>query len=579
MRYLVAFVLCLLATHADAASWFIRSPQSCENHGDGKSYACAGAPGAPGAYNTATPGALNWSTSGIKAGDTIYICGTIKTPFSVPDTAAGTAAAPITVSFDCPNDPGKIRRITEHHGPNVSSTWIEETTGLWYLQLSMPNSPKRVWRDGVELIRSESKELLGTFLQYGPLRAWWHDGATNRLYFSSPVNPTLTFKTLESLAATNTTCDFAAMCFQKHTNRYFTIINPNLEGGNLGALYIAGASFINVYGTSPEKCHIGGHSNRGIYIGDTAANGTGWPAHDNKITDCTLDPLLGPQFDGYQHEWNGITHDGVFAADGNYGNTFARLTVRNWQHTGIALVGLRASGAVTNNIVEDIHFVCDDFIEYCRAFAIDGLSAGKASGNIIRNSVIENMTVRSQYNGDHNELSHNFFLNQRIGTVTLGKYNFSQVIEIQSYVGPSTDNLIKENIFYHVSTAPCISFRPDAYEERRYIIEGNTFIGCGGIDMPEAPYVAIYWPEHTLVSDHVIRNNTFIQHGTEFPILYKTSGRISASSLNALCPTCTGNIELSLTSSSFVPSSAQCGMNIRWFNVLRTYNLCLAPKG
>lgn len=584
MFLLTVLLSLLLSSYAYAGTtgqdlWYIRSANACQNHGDGTSYDCAQVPGGKGAYTTTAPGALNWApVTGIDDGDVVYICGVHTTPFFVPDTAAGSVTKPIVINFSCPGDPGKLKQLTTHHSSQIQSTWVEESPSLWYLQLQTPNSPKRVWKDGLEIIRSESKALLGTVIPDGPVRAWWHDAVTNRLYLKSPVNPTLTFQTLESLAAWNTSCAFAAMCFQKQTNQYFDIIDPVLEGGNLGSLYIAGASYINVKGTVEGRCRIGGRSNRGAYIGDTAANGTGWPAHHVTINNCTIDGKLGTQFDGYMHEWNGTTHDGLFVADSAHSNTFTNLVLRNWQHTGIAFIAIRTSGTVINNVVDNVTFICDDFIEYCRAFAIDGLSAGKASGNRITNSVIDGMTVRSQYNGDHNVLDHNLFVNQRIGKVTLGKYNLSQVIEIQSYVGPSDANSITNNVFYNTSTAPCISFRPDAYAETNYLIEGNIFVGCGGPDMPEAQNAAIYWPQHALVTGHVIRNNVFFNTGVTLPILYN-GAMLSFSELNNACPTCSGNIDFVLMSFEIRRSAGQsCGLGMQWGNTLQTYNFCVVPK-
>lgn len=554
-------------------TWYVRPNTECVVNGNGLAYTCAATPGGQGAFNSTDSG-LNWTpTTGIDDGDIVYVCGFHKTGLLVGTLAAGSVNKPITVRFDCPGNPGRILQQTILAEASQAVNWINESPGVWYISLaSYSNSPKRVWSNGVELMRSETKTVLGQPVSVtGPVRGWWFDSTNNRLYLPSNVNPSVTLTELKTLSSSNTPCSFSAICFTRKENKFFNVINPNLEGGGLGAVYILGATDIKIYGlVSSADCRIGRYSNRGVYISDSAGNGTGIASGNIEIFNCTLDPGLPESIAGYTHEVNGVTHDGIFVSEGSNNNSFHDLLIYDWQHTGFSIAAIRGTTTITNNVVTNVTFECRWFVEYCRAFGIDGQQLNFATGNVIRNSRIKNMTVRSQLNGNGNIVEDNLFTDQRVGAVVIDKSHLSQVLEFQGYAGPSQDNVVRRNIFANNTASPCISFRSSTFTNENHTIEENTFINCGGLDTPGADYVAVHIPSELNVGDQILRNNKFVISNGQLPINYKAAGFVSVSDFEAACTgdTCDGNFEMDSSGFAAFDSNssyaAKCGLGTWW---------------
>lgn len=566
-------------THAAVGStasdiWYVRTAAECAVNGDGLAYDCATTPGGHGAFNGTTPTQMNWTpATGIDDGDIVYICGTHHTGLYIGVAAAGSQGKPITIHFGCPGNAGKIIQQTVLAEALQATNWVNEASGRWYLSLaSYANSPKRVWANMVELMRSETKDVLGQPVSLnGPVRGWWFDDVNNRLYLPSTVNPAVTLMELRTLSSSNTPCSFSAICLTRKENKFFDIVNPNIEGGGLGAIYILGATDIRIFGSSTvDDCRIGRLSNRGIYISDSSGNGSGVASARIEVFNCRLDPGLQESIDGYTHELNGVTHDGIFISEGSNDNNFHDLIVNDWQHTGISIAAIRGTTTITNNRISNVTFTCQWFVEYCRAFGVDGSRLHAATGNMFVNNRVKNMTVRSQLNGNGNIVEGNLFTDQRIGAVVIDKSHISQVLEFQGYAGPSQDNLIRRNIFANNLASPCISFRNGTNTVSGNIIVENTFINCGGLDTPGAEYTALYIPEDATIGAQVIRNNTFLVSNGEAPIHYKNLGKISAIAFNAGCSgdVCEGNVAIDAAQYPVMNSdeafATRCGIGMWW---------------
>ena len=99
--------LCLVSpTYAvESQAWYVRPSTVCPVNGNGLQPSCATSNGGPGAFSGF--GAIIWSpTSGVKAGDTLYVGGLHTTQLSV--SVSGTPSARITISGDFPGDRGAI---------------------------------------------------------------------------------------------------------------------------------------------------------------------------------------------------------------------------------------------------------------------------------------------------------------------------------------------------------------------------------------------------------------------------------------------------------------------------------------
>lgn len=577
LRILLLFILPLLYCSSAQSqtgnqwpqSWFVRPSTSCAFNGDGLSYECAQYNGGTGAFNSFV--GINWTpVAGVDKGDILFVCGEHSSTFVIPSHVTGDDQNHITVDFLCPNDRGKIRTRTVLSNALDPASWINTHPNIWRISLTQfDNFPRRVWTNGVEQIMSESFGMLGVRSSsgpYGPVRFWWYDISSKSMYVFSKTNPSQWLTSVETLSSTNTGCSYASLCILRPTNKYIDVLNPILEGGGLGSLFILGASNIRVLGIEgAESCHIGGFAGRGILISDSGSNGTGAQSDSIEIGHCRLDPYLPSYLSGYQHELNGVTHDGISAFHGVNNSWFHDLVIRSWQHTGVTLIAHRGVGSVNNNILERITYDCDLFVEYCRAFAVDSVNLSKASHNIFRDSVITNQTVRSQFNGDHNTVQNNIFMNQRLGSVTIGKSHISQVLESQGYLGPSEDNRLIGNVFYNNKVGPCFYIRPDTNTKKRFTISGNLFIDCGGTDTPGAEGVALFIPDEGISSQHVITRNIFVVPDGRHPLFYKELGKASVEQIHGRCvsDTCSLNTE-SYTDMVQVPVSISCTSPFIW---------------
>ncbi|MCE5230701.1 right-handed parallel beta-helix repeat-containing protein [bacterium] len=118
VRHLVSALIALITIgSASASTWYVRPEAAAGTYGkeDGTSYANA--------FNGLTigdrsKGGLKWGTGGIKAGDTLYICGNHWLNISkasdsffhgrIPIPVNGTATAPITIRMDSSSGAGII---------------------------------------------------------------------------------------------------------------------------------------------------------------------------------------------------------------------------------------------------------------------------------------------------------------------------------------------------------------------------------------------------------------------------------------------------------------------------------------
>lgn len=548
--FVIINVLNISITHAAVGTsgtelWYVRSSTECAFNGDGLAYGCATEVGGSGAFVSNSPSNLIWTAvTGIDDGDTLYVCGTQKYPIVVPTNVVGTITQPIKISYDCPSNIGKIVATKSMTEALLSSSWVNESAGVWYL--SMTNytwkDPKRLWVNGIEQFPSNTKANLGTSVGGGPTGKFYYDGGTSRMYYSSVVNPSVGLTDMVSLVAGSGACEYTALCINSPTNKYIEIINPKLEGGYFGSLYVLGASDIKVYGTglSESYCTIGGKSSRGVLISDTSTAGTGTRSQTISVESCVIDPIVPTNFTDYTWQWNGGNGDGVALVYGVDGSMIRKNIIRNWQHAMVNVVATLGTGLATNNIIEQNQLICEDHIEYCRGFAIDGGSIGRATGNIVRRNLINGMTIRSQYNGNGNIVTKNLFKHHRSGAV---KPEATQSIDMEGYAGPSQDNELSKNVFVDNPYGPCISFRSGANIKSGFVVSDNVLLGCGGSNVVGYENTAIVVQDAPTVGNQTWLRNIIYNVNNIDSIFYKTLGKVSVGAFQAGCigDVCTEN--------------------------------------
>lgn len=553
---LFSFLLNVIPDIGNAATWFVRPIADCAYSGNGAAYECAPSSGQRGAFRDTS--AVNWNPlNGVAPGDTLYVCGQHLHGMQV--ATAGTETQRVTISFSCPGNNGRIIQRVIHADALQEQNWAQPLPYIWYIANPYINKPYRLWINMQEQVASESKDYLGTQVSpTGPFRTWWYDALNKHIYIYSRGNPAQYILEMRSLASSNSNCMYAAICLTV-SNHHIDIVNPDLQGGGLGAVYIAGSSYIRIFGDHKTRCSIGAWGARGITMSDSSVSGVGTSAHHNEVYNCVIDPYVSPGLDGMTHELNGTTGDGIVLSQGADDNYFHDLTIRNWQHSMVNIVGTVGTLPLQRNVFEYITYECSDYVEYCRAFSVDGNSLDRVSGNVFRSSVISNMTVRSQLNGNANIVEKNYFKHQRNGTVLKGPLTIAQVLEFEGYAGPSQDNVVRGNVFFGNRISPCVSFRPNARLLSGHRIEKNIFINCGGVD---GNYTALFMPEHINLGSNTVRENTFI--GAD-PIYYRSVGKTSVSQFEAACTSdqCSGNQEALLTSFPIITDGG-CLLGFLW---------------
>lgn len=548
----VVLVVCLITGEIEAAigtlgqeSWYIRSNTECAFNGDGLSYDCATEVGGSGAFVSKVPSNLIWtSVIGIDDGDILYICGTQNNPIVVPSNISGTLLSPITIRFDCPFNYGKIVATKNMTEALISTSWVNESAGVWYLSTTNYTwrDPKRLWVNGVEQFPSNTKANLGVALGGGPVGKFYYDSGTSRMYYSSITNPSIGLVSMVSLVANGGVCEYTALCINSPTNQHINIVDPKLEGGYFGSLYLLGASDIKVYGTEllDTNCVIGAKSSRGVLISDTSTAGTGVKAQRILIDKCIVDPIIPVEFTKYTWQWNGGNGDGIALVYGVDNAVVQNSIVRDWQHAMINMAATLGTGQVINNIIEQNQLTCSDHIEYCRAFAIDGGGINRATGNVVRRNLIDGMTIRSQYNGNGNTVTKNLFKHQRSGTV---KPEATQSIDMEGYAGPSQDNELSKNVFVDNPYGPCISFRSGANTKSGFIVSDNVLLGCGGSNVVGYENTAIVVQDAPTVGSQTWLRNIIYNVNNIDSVFYKTLGKVSVGAFQAGCigDVCTEN--------------------------------------
>ncbi len=535
-------------------TWYVRPVGACVNNGDGLAYGCAASAGATGAF--IGRGNPIWTaTTGIDDGDTLYVCGehTGGDVLFSSGAAAGTAAAPIIINFDCPDDAGIIKQVTTMTEALTPANWTNESGSLWYLSVASYSwkDPRRIWLNDVELFPSNSKANLGARVNSAtaPIGIFWYDSGNARIYLYSATNPSTDLTSFQSLVAAGAGT-YNAMRIPSDSADYITIINPRLEGGQLASLYILGGDNITVLGTNADDstCNIGKNGVRGIFVSDANGNGTGNLSLDVTIQDCTIDPVVPDQYRGSAWEYNWGFGDGISVSFGTTRTRVISNTINGWPHSNYLIQAISGTTSVTDGYVAENTFTCTRNTAYCRGFGIDGAAAGRATNNWVVRNTFTGFPNRSQFNGDANYLVANIFRDMRPDTVYS---NRNEMLLFQPYGGYSDGNTVANNTFENNAYAPCIGWMSDpGGTVQNHRIVNNILHNCGGPYRTGHVDAAINLPVNDLigtdVGDQIIESNVIYNDSRPAVIYYKGVGLTTVAEFQAACSgdTCTGNLEI-----------------------------------
>jgi hypothetical protein len=389
----------MLAGQAGGATWYVRPFGGSYGSANGTS------------YNNAWNGLGNivWGASGVKAGDTLYVCGT-HTDRWLSVGASGANGSPIRIRGDASEEAGKIRLVSSIPGWDVSGNWQSGgvVANTYYISLASLtyDNPRRLWVNLTEWKQASAEANISA--EY----PWFYKTATKDLYvYSEKGNPAKVFKSMEGLQH--------LMCYSSLvilTRDYIDVSGINVEGGNYDAIRVSTSNYINIFNSN-----IGKDSLDGIVL--TTSNYV-------NIYKNTLDTNF--KF-AYNYELTG-SQDGVKINSGSYNKIYNNI-FRNWAHNAIYLRNLvGAQVETTFNEAYDNDISAPD-ISYGRAFETFAFAAGRCSYNKFYKNNIHDLTVRSQIGGDHNEFYYNIF--RKITNSPAAGYNTAQAMLISAYSASS----------------------------------------------------------------------------------------------------------------------------------------------
>lgn len=213
------------------------------------------------------------------------------------------------------------------------------------------------------------------------------------------------------------------------TGDNITLTNMNISGSKLASVELQG-----VQNSTVNSSFIGEHSYRGLNLirSGTVAN------QNNIFKNLTLNSK-------YRYDNTDLStdlEDGIHLSSSSW-NTFEDITLIDWGHSSIYILGATAGYCSNNNTFNNI-LIQDTVSQYNRGLNIDG-NLDCAANNSISDVVILDTTVRSQVNGNDNNIF-NITIENVVSSSRTGSGDIGQAIDCDVYTGGyvSQDNLFED---------------------------------------------------------------------------------------------------------------------------------------
>lgn len=391
-------------------------------------------------------------------------------------TAYGTGAKPIITGRDTVNgwsDDGEWSRPWPATRPNV---WYqaEARTPLYWTAF-------RMWLNGVEEERPEN------FPPTAEKPWYWHED--DSLFIYSTTNPGATFTSIEK-----GTCYYSGFDFD--LDHYFTLQNLDLQHFYM-CVRIDGADGIVI-----DSCNMTG------YFGVNAFADGGIESRDCVIKNCNFSTNLA-----FNSGWEAYYTEDAIKVGCNCNNwDIYDNYVSDWGHASIVLECLQTDGRRIDSIrIHDNYFTSPN-IDYGGRIAADYYS-GQA--NKIYKNIINDISIRNQFNGDSLEVSYNVFNDISSPSWRLG---YGSAIAIQGYNASTTpsymkfhNNIINDCDDHGIDISHYTGRRPKEHNE----FINNIFFNCAdyGLSMyTNSLDSGIY--------SNIFRNNIFHTTGVSNIIRY-----------------------------------------------------------
>lgn len=315
-----------------------------------------------------------------------------------------------------------------------SLNWTSLGNNIWSTA-DVPYDPKRLLKDGVELLDAAQDRIQELGTNIPDLVEWHYDDDTHilKMYSSdSPENHDIKFS--------SETC--ALSIADEHN---LNIQNIEFKGGYSICAALSSCTNLNI-----TDCIFGENANFGVRMGVYKENGVSFGLSDNiVINNCLIDSKYIFDYSQAGADYgtsNRGPREGVLFR-GTINCELKNSTVKNYCHANVNIFapatepgGTQLDERVVRNCKIYNNTITSPDIAYGGRIAIDGF----CYDNEIYNNLFIDISVQNQINGFNNHIHHNIF--ERVKNTPLKAYTTGFAIAIQGYYLEVYGNIFENNV-------------------------------------------------------------------------------------------------------------------------------------
>ena len=357
--------------------------------------------------------------------------------------------------------------IVSHNSLN----WTSLGNHIWSTS-DVPYDPKRLLKDGVELLDAAQDRVQELGTNIPDLVEWYYDDDTHilKMYsIDSPENHDIKFSS-----------ELSALSIADEHN--LNIQNIEFKGG-----YSTCAALTSCTNTDVTDCIFGENANFGVRMGVYIENGVSFGLSDNiVINNCLIDSKYTFNYSQAGTDY-GTSDRGPREGVLFWGTINCELknsTVKNYCHANINIFapatepgGTQLDERVVQNCKIYNNTITSPDIAYGGRMAIDGF----CYDNEIYNNLFIDISVQNQFNGFNNHIHHNIF--ERVRNTPLKYYPTGNAIAIQGYYLEVYGNIFENNVMIDCeSNGIFISGNNSNGNITNNIFRNNIIYNCGTDD-------------------------------------------------------------------------------------------------
>lgn len=391
-------------------------------------------------------------------------------------------------------------------------SWTSLGSNKWSAPTSL--APRRVFKNGTELLMAQTFGLLGT------------DGSG---YFSESSKITV-YSTTNPNLDTFSWSNFTYIIYFDNVD-YITWDNIDFRGGHNSSIQIRKNNSNWVI----KNCNIGKNASEGVVI----QNSNYITIEDNNIDANFIVDMSRIVPGGTGVDWRSCG-DGVTMYNGVNNCIIRNNTFKNWGHAAFAGQTDNSSSRITNNKVYGNDMSTPDIL-YGRAIGYSGYF----EDNEIYNNYIHNTSTTNQLGGSRNHFHHNIIdgvLDSPLKSSPLGIG-----IKLENYNVRIEDNIIENNVIANTESEGILIYSinedKSTGEVSGNIIRNNIIYNCG----TSSSNVGIQFHEDKAgqsIYNNKVENNLIYNSNTTKTYRYQFKGSIqNASDFNKQHESLSNNIE------------------------------------